>query len=134
MTAAPTAEPTADLDGAMHSVWLHGQWRWLTRNMTTDQREAAWASVKRHSAAINDPHTEPLSDDTGAWWRTDTPAVPPAATAAPESYELTERLYALAVRNSRPWWLPRRLYVLAFERGYRIGLACGRSPAPGQTS
>ncbi|BAL87332.1 hypothetical protein AMIS_21120 [Actinoplanes missouriensis 431] len=41
-------------DGAMHSVWLHGDWRWLTRNMTTEEREAAADAVQRHSNLLND--------------------------------------------------------------------------------
>jgi hypothetical protein len=56
-----------ELDGAMHSVWLHGNWRWLTQNMTTPEKEAAWAAVQRYSAALA-PDEEPLSDEW-AWWR-----------------------------------------------------------------
>lgn len=67
MSTAAGREATA-LDGAMHSVWLHGRWRWLTSNMTTDEREAAWEAVKRFNLAL-DPYDEPLSDDLGAWWR-----------------------------------------------------------------
>lgn len=66
------AEPASPLDGAMHSVWLHGKWRWLTRNMTTEQREAAWDAVKRYSAELGDPDDEPLSEGW-AWWRDDAP-------------------------------------------------------------
>jgi hypothetical protein len=54
------------LDAALHSVWLHGDWHWLTRNMTTPEREAAWAAVKRHSALLIPG--EPL-DEADAWWR-----------------------------------------------------------------
>jgi hypothetical protein len=60
------------LDGAMFSVWLHGKWRWLTRNMTSDEKEAAANAVYRHHVALTD-HTE---DDAGGldplalrWWR-----------------------------------------------------------------
>lgn len=67
-----SASATSDLDGAMFSVWLHGNWRWLTRKMTTAQREAAWASVQRYSAAQGDPDDEPLSEGW-AWWRDDAP-------------------------------------------------------------
>jgi hypothetical protein len=58
----------AALDGAVHSVWLHGKWRWLTSNMTTEQREAAADAVQRHSVVI-DPD-EPLTDEDLRWWRT----------------------------------------------------------------
>lgn len=67
-SAAYTAAHLRELDGAMHSVWLHGKWRWLTEQMTTAQREAAWAAVKRHSAIINDGTGNELSD-VSAWWR-----------------------------------------------------------------
>lgn len=56
------------LDGAMHSVWLHGQWRWLTSNMTTEKREAAVAAVIRYSAALNDGDDDPVSRSTLVWW------------------------------------------------------------------
>jgi len=62
-----TPEEQAALDGAMHSVWLHIGWRSITMQMTTEQKEAAWAAVQRHHAAI-DPEYGPLSDDW-AWWR-----------------------------------------------------------------
>lgn len=64
-TADPQPSP---LDGAVHSVWLHGDWCWLTQKMTTDQREAAWEAVKRHSAVLNDGDPAPLSEGW-AWWR-----------------------------------------------------------------
>lgn len=53
------------LDGAMHSVWLHGDWRRLTLHMTTDEKEAAADAVDRHSALI-----EP-GDPVAClrWWR-----------------------------------------------------------------
>lgn len=54
------------LDHAMFSVWLHGKWRWLTTQMTTEAREAAWAAVKRHRQRSG--MDEPLSEDW-AWWR-----------------------------------------------------------------
>lgn len=56
------------LDAAMHSVWLHGQWRWLTSNMTTEEREAAWAAVQRYGARLH-PGEPPMPDKFGAWWR-----------------------------------------------------------------
>jgi hypothetical protein len=57
------------LAAAMHSVWLHGDWRWLTRNMTTEEKEAAADAVEQHSKAAHDEDEtwEPL---TGLrWWR-----------------------------------------------------------------
>jgi hypothetical protein len=62
-------EYTSPLDGAAHSVWLHGKWRWLTGQMTTNEREAFFEAAKRHSLHmdIGDP-IGPLGDDQ-AWWR-----------------------------------------------------------------
>ena len=63
---AGTLEPDP-LDAAMHSVWLHGDWRWLTKNMTTEEREAAADAVQRHNTLLNDPE---LADDVLdlRWW------------------------------------------------------------------
>jgi hypothetical protein len=62
----------AALDGALHSVWLHGDWRWLTSRMTTEQREAAAEAVERHSAALNADAVDEfvLDGDDLRWWRT----------------------------------------------------------------
>lgn len=62
-----------EMDGAMHSVWLHGDWRWLTRNMTTPQREYAADAVQRYSFRLGegDGDWEPLSVDGLRWWRDD---------------------------------------------------------------
>jgi hypothetical protein len=58
----------ASLDSAMHSVWLHGNWRWLTENMTTPEKEAAADAVDRYGA------TWPPEDrgfPVERWWRDD---------------------------------------------------------------
>lgn len=66
---ALTGPGPADLmDAAMHSVWLHGDWRWLTRNMTTEEREAAADAVDRYNAILNDPR-EGLEQTSLRWWR-----------------------------------------------------------------
>ncbi|MGW4270782.1 hypothetical protein ACWEGQ_00090 [Streptomyces seoulensis] len=53
-------------DAAWHSVWLHGDWRWLTKNMTTAEREHAADAVARYSA-----HLEPDESEIDGlrWWR-----------------------------------------------------------------
>lgn len=62
-----TGEATASpLDAAMHSVWLHGGWRWLTSKMTTAEREAAADAVDRYGTAL-DPG-EPR-EPVARWWR-----------------------------------------------------------------
>jgi hypothetical protein len=57
-------------DAAWHSVWLHGDWRWLTKNMTTADREHAADAVARYSAHLNaeDPDLKAEITDL-RWWR-----------------------------------------------------------------
>lgn len=60
-------------DEAWGSVWLHGNWRYLTKNMTTPEREHAADAVARWSAAL---HAEDSDLDEGEpdglrWWRDD---------------------------------------------------------------
>ncbi len=62
-------EQAEELDGAMHSVWLHGNWRWLTSNMTTEEKEAALAAVVRHNQRIHDDIGDRLNPADWAWWR-----------------------------------------------------------------
>lgn len=59
------------LDAVMHSVWLHGNWRYLTKQMTTEEKEAAWAAVLRHDALTQDEDIERLDPNSPAWawWR-----------------------------------------------------------------
>ncbi|MFJ4306396.1 hypothetical protein [Streptomyces pseudovenezuelae] len=57
-------------DAAWHSVWLHGDWRTLTRNMSTVERNHAADAVARHSRQLalqdgNLTHTEPQNL---RWW------------------------------------------------------------------
>lgn len=62
-------EPSTS-DSAWHSVWLHGKWDWLTKNMTTKERETAADAVQRYSnhlAAIDGRTPEEL--DGLRWWR-----------------------------------------------------------------
>jgi hypothetical protein len=53
-------------DAAWHSVWLHGNWSWLTKNMTTPEREHAADAVQRYSAHIEPDEPE---IDGLRWWR-----------------------------------------------------------------
>jgi hypothetical protein len=58
------------IDGAMHSVWLHGKWRWLTSKMSTEQREAAADAVQRYSSWLNRQDRELSSEVLHLrWWR-----------------------------------------------------------------
>lgn len=60
-------------DGAWYSVWLHGNWRWLTQNMTTEQREHAAAAVERCWEHLHEGTGDGVDPDTVTdlrWWRT----------------------------------------------------------------
>jgi tRNA-dihydrouridine synthase len=58
-------QPLPD-DAAWHSVWLHGNWRHLTKNMTTPEREHAADAVARYSAHV-EPDEPAIADLR--WWR-----------------------------------------------------------------
>lgn len=59
----------SELDSAMFVVWLEGNWQWLTRKMTTEEREAAIAAVLRHSVVMHrGDDEEPLARSSLAWW------------------------------------------------------------------
>jgi len=69
MTGFRGDEPTP-LEAAMHSVWLHGDWRWLTRKMTTEEREAAADAVQRYSNKLRaDDGEDPAPLEGLRWWR-----------------------------------------------------------------
>lgn len=77
---APTATTHSDLDGAAHSVWLHGRWRWLTAKMSTEQREAWADAVERYSVFLH-PEDGPVTVDR--WWRELQRTIAPEAPAPP---------------------------------------------------
>lgn len=58
-------------DGAWGTVWLEGNWRWLTKKMSTPEREHAADAVARWSAALNaqDSDLESGEPDGLRWWR-----------------------------------------------------------------
>ena len=66
--AAPALPTDEDADGAWHSIWLHGKWRWLTSQMTTPQREHAAAAVERHWAAMDDGEDVSREARVDLWW------------------------------------------------------------------
>jgi hypothetical protein len=54
----------------MFSIYLHGNWRWLTRNMTTPQKEAAADAVERHGLKHHNEPDEPwTAPEHLRWWR-----------------------------------------------------------------
>jgi hypothetical protein len=55
------------LSAAMSSVWLHGNWRWLTRSMTTPEKTAAADAVDRAHMAITDDD-ECAAIRAERWW------------------------------------------------------------------
>jgi hypothetical protein len=65
--ADPAAAMSA-LDGACFSVYLHGNYHWLTRQMTTEEKEAFADACDRHVL------TWPPADQgtrMDRWWRGD---------------------------------------------------------------
>lgn len=61
-------------DAAWHSVWLHGDWRFLTKQMATTEREHAADAVARYDAylATQDSDPDHVGEPDGLrWWRDD---------------------------------------------------------------
>lgn len=54
-------------DDAWGSVWLHRKWSWLTKCMTTEEREHAADCVARWSARLEPD--EPGEPEGLRWWR-----------------------------------------------------------------
>lgn len=74
VVGAPTpAAVASDLDGACHSVWLHGKWRWLTSQMTTPEKEAFADAVDRAGDVLADGEDRLPVD---RWWREPVGALP----------------------------------------------------------
>jgi hypothetical protein len=67
------AGETVPGDAAWGTVWLHGNWRYLTSKMTTAERETAADAVARWFAALHadDPDIELGEPDGLRWWRDD---------------------------------------------------------------
>lgn len=63
--------PTGPGDAAWGSVWLHGNWQYLTKQMTTPEREHAADAVARWSAALHadDPELDREEPEGLRWWR-----------------------------------------------------------------
>lgn len=64
--------PTDTADDAWHSVWLHGKWRWLTQNMTTEERTCAAEAIERAWARHESDDGTTMHETTRAelwWWR-----------------------------------------------------------------
>jgi hypothetical protein len=58
------------MDSVMHSVWLHGKWRWLTSKMGAEEREVAADAVQRYSTWLNRQDEELASEVLDLrWWR-----------------------------------------------------------------
>lgn len=73
LAAAQPVDPDepSDLDHAMFTVWLEGNWRWVTQKMDSDAREAAVAAVLRYDRWLNRAAGEPdelLPRESLAWW------------------------------------------------------------------
>lgn len=66
-----TAGETTPADGAWGTVWLEGNWRWITSKMTTEQREYAADCVARWSDGLakQDGDLERGEPADLRWWR-----------------------------------------------------------------
>jgi hypothetical protein len=60
--------------GAWHSIWLHGNWRYLTQKMTTLEREYAANCVAEHAVLLASLDGRPGRDEPTdlRWWRDET--------------------------------------------------------------
>ncbi|MBM0201809.1 hypothetical protein JNW90_00900 [Micromonospora sp. STR1s_5] len=67
------------LDGAAHSVWLNGQWRFITSKMADEEREALADAAVRYSMFLNGGQ-RPAK--VNRWWRE--PESQPASLAGVE--------------------------------------------------
>ncbi len=58
-------------DAAWGSIWLRGDWEWLTKNMAPPEREHAADAVARWSAVLNaEDHDLEAEEPEGLrWWR-----------------------------------------------------------------
>ncbi|MFF8412863.1 hypothetical protein [Streptomyces omiyaensis] len=66
------ADATMPGDEAWGTVWLHGQWRYLTSKMATAEREHAADAVARWSAGLAAIDGEEWEEPDGLrWWRPD---------------------------------------------------------------
>lgn len=76
VTDHPAVTDPTDLqaihDHAWMSIWLHGNWRWLTGNMTTEEKNAVADAVERQWARMeaDDPALThgPESRAALRWW------------------------------------------------------------------
>lgn len=67
-----TATPDMTLpgDGAWHSVWLHGNWRYLTQQMETPEREHAADAVARYRTVLSADGEDRFEEPQDLrWWR-----------------------------------------------------------------
>ncbi|WP_033024035.1 hypothetical protein, partial [Streptomyces capuensis] len=71
--ATPASDPHGDTpeNAAWHSVWLHGNWRYLTSQMTTPEREHAARCVERYDRVLAevDGESHRGGPEGLRWWR-----------------------------------------------------------------
>jgi hypothetical protein len=71
--AAAAVGHTSPGDAAWHSVWLHGHWRYITKQMTSSEREHAADAVARYDTVLAAADGEDGRGEPGGlrWWRDD---------------------------------------------------------------
>lgn len=66
------AEQITAYEDLLGSIWLYIGWRYVTKQLTTEQKEMFAAAVESSSRRLNDDDpSEPL--DVDRWWRDDAP-------------------------------------------------------------
>jgi hypothetical protein len=67
-----TAETITAYEDLLGSIWLYIGWRYVTKQLTTEQKEMFADAVESSSRQLNDDDpSEPL--DVDRWWRDDAP-------------------------------------------------------------
>jgi hypothetical protein len=67
----PAPPKSSPLDAAMYTIYLYGNWRSLTRKMTTERRDAAADAIDRYAAHLVqlDPKLGGWIVRADRWWR-----------------------------------------------------------------
>lgn len=68
---AENVDPRRVEDSAWGTVYLHSNWRYITSQMTTPERERAADAVERWNVSLNadDPYIDDMDQTELRWWR-----------------------------------------------------------------
>lgn len=81
----PELPDSVILDEAWGSVHLHGDWKWLSKNMSTPQRELVADAITRWHERLHadDPDIGGMNQTDLRWWRYDPDVVGKASLGRP---------------------------------------------------